>query len=134
MPNYAIVTDGTVTNVVVADPSAAQPGWAAIDGTTPTPGIGWAYDGTTWTPPAPPAPTAQQQAQATLAGIAAQLAADIAQLAVDLASVQAGWSTVAADDQTAILGRILAGLGTAMTAVANHAVFTGALPPPEQQT
>ena len=51
---YAIVNDGIVVNVVVADEElAAQNGWVEC----PTAGPGWLYDGQTFTaPPVPPAP------------------------------------------------------------------------------
>lgn len=53
MSDYAEITDDIVTNVTVADDPvfAAAMGWVLIDGLTPMPGIGWGYDGTTWTPP-----------------------------------------------------------------------------------
>lgn len=59
MSHYAEITDGTVTNVAVCDDPtfAQQMGWVGpIDTIDPQPGVGWSYDGTTWTAPAPPPP------------------------------------------------------------------------------
>jgi hypothetical protein len=57
--HYADVEDGICVNVVVCDDPdyAADQGWVPLAGEDPQPGIGWAYDGQTWTPPDPvPAP------------------------------------------------------------------------------
>ena len=48
---YAIIEGGTVANIAVATPEfAAEQGWVLAPAHV---GIGWAYDGTEWTPPAP---------------------------------------------------------------------------------
>ena len=48
----AIIENGIVANVIVAD---EWPGGVRIEHLDPRPGIGWAYDGQTFTaPPAPP--------------------------------------------------------------------------------
>lgn len=51
---YAIIENGVVTNVVVAEADyAAEQGWIEC----PNAGLGWLYDGQTFTaPPVPPAP------------------------------------------------------------------------------
>ena len=58
--NFAIIQNGTVANVIVADQGFINvhcPGAVRIDTLTPVPGIGWTYDGTVFTaPPAPPLP------------------------------------------------------------------------------
>lgn len=65
---YAILTNGRVTNVIVADPEVA-----ATIGAVECPegvGIGWSYDGKTWSAPAPapvPVPTVVSMRQARLA-------------------------------------------------------------------
>ena len=51
---YAVIQDGVVTNTVVADQAFIDqhyPGSPRIDNVTPQPGIGWGYDGSTWTAP-----------------------------------------------------------------------------------
>jgi hypothetical protein len=51
---YAVIQDGVVTNTVVADQAFIDqhyPGSPRIDNVTPQPGIGWGFDGTTWTAP-----------------------------------------------------------------------------------
>jgi hypothetical protein len=51
---YAVIQDGVVTNTVVADQTFIDqhyPGAPRIDNVAPQPGIGWGYDGTTWTAP-----------------------------------------------------------------------------------
>jgi hypothetical protein len=53
---YAIIDNGVVTNVVVAD-SAFGDNWVAIEGG----GVGWLYDGSTFTPPPTPIPTKEEQ-------------------------------------------------------------------------
>jgi len=73
---YAIIENGVVTNVVVADADyAAQNGWIEC----PEAGPGWLYDGQTFTaappPPAPepaPAPT-KEQLLAQLQALQAQI-------------------------------------------------------------
>jgi hypothetical protein len=51
---YAVLEDGVVTNTVVADQAFIDqhyPGSPRIDNVTPQPGIGWGFDGTSWTAP-----------------------------------------------------------------------------------
>lgn len=54
----ALLSEGKVYNVVVAEPGATFDDGIDITGLVPQPGIGWDFDGETWTPPedAPPAP------------------------------------------------------------------------------
>lgn len=53
---YAIIEDGVVKNIVVASPEyAAEQGWVELPDQGA--GIGWGYDGTSWTPPVPPVKT-----------------------------------------------------------------------------
>ena len=56
MAHYAEIVNGVVANVAVCDDPAfaTAQGWHDIDTLDPQPGVGWAYDGTTWTPPTPP--------------------------------------------------------------------------------
>jgi hypothetical protein len=53
--SYAHVENGVCVNVTVCDDLgyAADQGWIPLAGLDPQPGIGWSYDGQTWTPPAP---------------------------------------------------------------------------------
>ena len=74
---YAIIENGLVANVVVADAEfATQNGWIAC----PDAGPGWKYDGTTFTEPDPiviepaPAPT-KEQLLAQLNALSAQIQA-----------------------------------------------------------
>jgi hypothetical protein len=75
---YAIIENGLVTNVVLADADlASQSGWIEC----PNAGPGWKYDGTTFTEPDPvpepepaPAPTKEQLA-AELAALTAKIQA-----------------------------------------------------------
>jgi|GEM_PF-3517146 len=51
---YAVIQNGVVVNTIVASQpfvDANYPGSPRIDTITPQPGIGWGYDGTTWTAP-----------------------------------------------------------------------------------
>jgi hypothetical protein len=73
---YAIIKDGLVANVVVADAEfAATQGWVEC----PTAGPNWKYDGTTFTEPDPvpePAPTpapTKEQLTAQLTALSAQI-------------------------------------------------------------
>jgi len=53
-PVFAVIQSGVVVNTIVASQSfgdAHYPGSPRIDTITPQPGIGWGYDGTTWTAP-----------------------------------------------------------------------------------
>lgn len=128
MSHYAEITDGKVTNVAVCDdPSfAEQMGWIGpIDTLTPEPGIGWSYDGTTWTPPTSPPPTPQQTAQEQLRVFAAglsNLAAGAQSAATTLSSMTAGQAPTAvqiaavaelAESHVAVLG----GLANLLTAL-----------------
>lgn len=119
---FAVVEAGACVNVAVCDDPdfAATQGWIGpLDGLTPQPGIGWAFDGTNWTAPAPPAPDPQQEAQATVATLAAGIPAYRAQIAADIATLQAmtpaGLTTVQALD---IHRRVVAGLGTIVEGLA----------------
>lgn len=51
---YAVVEDGTVTNVIVAtaDFAASIPGTVRIDHLAPRPGLGWTFAHRRWTAPA----------------------------------------------------------------------------------
>ena len=52
---FAVVTSGVVTQVVTGLPakiSAQYPGAIRIDNLNPMPGVGWTYDGSTFTAPA----------------------------------------------------------------------------------
>lgn len=53
MSIFAIIENGIVANVIVAN---AWPNGIDVTDATPRPGPGWAYDGTTFTPPADPQP------------------------------------------------------------------------------
>ena len=54
MANFAIVENGIVVNVVVADPElAAANGWILAGNASP----GWEHDGSNFIPPPPPART-----------------------------------------------------------------------------
>jgi hypothetical protein len=59
MMRYLEVNDGLVTGgpyLCDDDEFVTEIGWVGpIDGMTPEPGVGWSYDGTTWTPPPPEA-------------------------------------------------------------------------------
>lgn len=78
---YAIIENGVVANVVVAEADyAAANGWIEC----PTAGPGWKYDGSTFTEPDPipaPAPTepasapTKEQLMAQLAALSAQIQA-----------------------------------------------------------
>lgn len=75
---YAIIENGVVTNVVVAEADyAAQQGWIECNAIGP----GWKYDGSTFTEPDPipapeaaPAPT-KEELMAQLAALSAQIQA-----------------------------------------------------------
>ncbi|PJK08000.1 hypothetical protein CO610_07500 [Lysobacteraceae bacterium NML95-0200] len=49
---YALIDDGLVTNVITAE--TAWPEGIDVTDFDPQPGIGWQYDGETFTPPPPP--------------------------------------------------------------------------------
>lgn len=104
---YAEITAGVCTNVCVCeDPAfAAAQGWVELPAGA---GVGWSYDGTTWSAPPPPAiqPTAQQQAQAQVAQLAASVPDQIAQAQADAQTINAitpGAPLTA--EQVAALGR-----------------------------
>jgi len=72
---YAIIENGLVTNVVLADAEfAAEQGWIEC----PTAGPGWKYDGTTFTEPDPVA--ASEPVAPTKEELLAQLQALQAQI------------------------------------------------------
>lgn len=113
---YAAITDGTVTNVLVADATyAASQGWVGpLDALVPTPGIGWAYDASTqtWIAPTPSAPSEQQTAQATVSTLASQIPAYQAQIAADTATLAAMTPADLTTQQALdIHQRVVAGLG-----------------------
>jgi len=120
---------GTVTNVAVADQAhATAMGWVGpLDSLSPQPGIGWSYNGATWTAPTPPPPTAAETALVTLQTMLAQQGALQTQLEADIASVTGtGWANLTAAEQQAIIGRILSdGLGSAMQAIVAHLTVDG---------
>lgn len=124
--NYAIIENGTVVNVVVADTDfAASQGWVECPDNA---GVGWSYDGTTWTAPVVPADPLQP-ARDTIATLLSQQSALQTQLEADIASV-ANWDSLTAAERSAIMGRILqSGLGSAMQAIQAHLVLTGNAPP-----
>jgi hypothetical protein len=71
MANHAIVeADGIVSNIIVWDGQAdigdAGSTPVPIDGLDPMPGIGWSYNGATFTAPVVPPPPLDQQAQEEL--------------------------------------------------------------------
>lgn len=54
---YALIQSGIVVNTIIADPSDPEDPsylWVDITSVTPQPGIGWSYNGSTFTPPAAP--------------------------------------------------------------------------------
>lgn len=55
---HAVIEDGQVANVIVLDPDSDYPrdGLVRVDQLEQRPGVGWTYDGDTFTPPgeAPP--------------------------------------------------------------------------------
>ena len=57
MANFAIIYNGSVSNMIVADSLAdaqeAHPGVTVVEDPTTMVGIGWTYDGTVFTPPQP---------------------------------------------------------------------------------
>lgn len=72
MPDFALINNGTVGNVAVADSTSQLPdgNWTRIDTLAEVPGIGWGYNGTAFVPPAEVTLTLAQQAQAlTAAGL-----------------------------------------------------------------
>ena len=122
---------GVVTNVSVGDAEwGSSQGLTCLDGIDPQPGIGWTLANGTWTAPAPPALTPEQQAKqqaiATLQDFSAQQPTVAAQLEADIATVTGtGWDTLTTADRQAIVARMLNGFGTLMTAVQACITATG---------
>ena len=55
---YAVVKDGLVVNVILADPGFKLPGFSLLEAEkTPAVAIGWTYDGKTFRPPGEQQPT-----------------------------------------------------------------------------
>lgn len=55
MTRRAVIENGTVTNIIEADPDFELPGKTLVDAGNA--GIGWSWDGSTFTPPPPLPPT-----------------------------------------------------------------------------
>jgi hypothetical protein len=54
---YAVIQNGVVVNIILADPSFALPGYTLVQLADDSPvGIGWLYDGANFTQPVPPSP------------------------------------------------------------------------------
>jgi hypothetical protein len=54
---YAVIQNGIVVNIILADPSFVLPGYTLVQLPDDSlVGIGWLYDGTNFTQPVPPAP------------------------------------------------------------------------------
>lgn len=106
---YAIIENGVVTNVVLADPTfAEEQGWVAAPDDV---GPGWLWDGTNFSPP-PPAPpvvpeaiTMRQTRLALLnAGLLSQVDAAIASLPPDeRASAEIDWQYATIVERTSPL-------------------------------
>jgi len=79
MPNYAVVENGKVVNMCVADPSDVKPNnWVLCE----SGGIGWDYDGTNFVDNRPmpvliatPAAPTKEELMAQLAALSAQIQA-----------------------------------------------------------
>lgn len=70
----------------------------------------------------------QVAAETTLTTLATSLPAWKTQLAGDITAVlTGGWDGMTAQQRTDIMGRVLRGFGTAMTATVDHAIVTGAI-------
>lgn len=96
MARYAIVQNGRVANVILAD---AQPdGGVNVDG-LPV-GVGWTYDGQDFTPPPPPPPPPITRGQFRLLFTFAERAAEQAFGHAARAAAEAGTAT---SDQLAYL-------------------------------
>lgn len=128
MTVYAEVVDGVCTNVVVADAEQAEAdGWLGpLTTLTPQPGIGWTVVDGEWSPPSP-TPTAAAQAQALAAVQAASptLAPALASAAADAAA----YPTATAEEQAAIVVRLIGNVAKLAEALANYLVHQGVLPP-----
>lgn len=59
---YAVLSDGVVTNVVVAEAefAAGRSDYVRVDGLEPRPGPGWKRAGGSWQPAPPPRAAATQ--------------------------------------------------------------------------
>lgn len=132
MSTYAQMEGSTVANIVEADADyAAANGLVLLDGLDPVPGIGWSNAGGTWTAPAPSATaTAIQSAQGVVNDLYAQMAAQLDQINSDAALFAnvADGSTLSAA-QGAAVQRAINGFANVITALKNHMVLTGVLPP-----
>jgi len=128
MAIYAELSGTVAVNTLVCeDPAyAASMGWIDVDGISPQPGIGWTYDASTkaWTAPPPPGPTPYTEAHGTISTLLSDMSALQSQIAADAASV-ANWSTLSASDQAAIMGRVVTGFASTMSAIYAHLVLTG---------
>lgn len=104
MSHYAEIVNGVVANVALCDDAAfaQSQGWTDIDAVTPQPGVGWTYNGTTFTPPPVPVITINEQ------DTVAQVANDLKMILTWLANNPNGAVLTAA--QTRVLARILANL------------------------
>ena len=135
---YASLDGTTVTGTWLCDDSAfaTAQGWTPIaDGVTV--GIGGTATVTSGQVTAcagPPAPTptpeqvAKAQAVSTLQTLSDQQSAIATQLEADISTVTGtGWDTLSTADRQAIVGRMLNGFGTLMTAVQAHITATGVL-------
>jgi hypothetical protein len=97
---YAIIENGVVTNMALAEEGfAAEQGWVL-----PTAGatIGWLYADGVFSPPASPAPTSQEAADAESAMIARATRNTILTNLVDpIVSNPLRWADMTADQQAA---------------------------------
>ena len=69
-------------------------------------------------------------ARSTLVQMASDQSTVANQIAADLASVQSGWDNLTAAERTAIMGRVVEGFSTVMTALLNHLAVSRVIPPP----
>ena len=135
---YASLDADIVTGTWVCD----DPAFATAQGWTPiadgvTAGIGGTATVTSGqvtacTDPPTPTPSPEQvakaQAVSTLQTLSDQQSAIATQLEADIATVTGtGWDTLSTADRQAIVGRMLNGFGTLMTAVQAHITATGVL-------
>jgi hypothetical protein len=70
---FAIIEDGIVANVILAD---AWPNGIDVTDLTPRPGPGWSYDSETFSPPAPVEPVVQTTTRMTHLGFLSRMTAD----------------------------------------------------------
>jgi hypothetical protein len=91
---YAVVDDGTVTNIVVCDDTdhADEMGWVDVDDLDQWPAIGWTFDGEIWTAPSdenPPPPLTVQVDRDALGTVLEQVeaATTVAQLRQSMTSL-----------------------------------------------